>query len=123
MYSQKALYYSDKYIEEQNSPEVIRRYLFYAAKQRAKKRNIDFSLKQEDIIVPESCPIFGFKLERRIRGTGGPQPSSPTLDRINPEVGYTPSNIRVISHRANACKNNMTRDQLKKIIDYIDGKI
>jgi hypothetical protein len=119
----KALYYSDKYNEERNTKEGVQRHLLYAAKGRAKRRNLLFTISDEDIVVPDFCPILNIKLERRDDGTRGPQDCSPTLDRIDSSLGYIPGNVRIISHKANRYKNDMTREQLQNILDYLDGKL
>jgi hypothetical protein len=117
------LFYSDKYIESRSSGEALQRSLFYAAKARAKQRDIDFTITKDDIEVVEYCPILDIKLERKLSGSKGPQDCSPTLDRIDPAKGYTPNNIRVISYKANRYKNNMDRKIIQKLLDYIDGKL
>lgn len=43
----------------------------------------------------------------------------PSLDRINPDRGYVPGNVQVISFRANTLKNNATREELAKVLAYM----
>jgi hypothetical protein len=82
--------------------------MLIAAKGRAKRLNIPFDLITEDIVIPEICPVLGIKLERSLSRFNN---NSPTLDRIQPDLGYTKGNVRVISHRANALKSNMTLEE------------
>lgn len=89
------------------------------AKSRAKKKNLDFNITPEDIIIPDICPILGIKLEN---GNGCLIDSSPTIDRINPALGYVKGNIEVISYRANRIKNDATLDELKKVVDHLSKK-
>lgn len=91
------------------------RFLLSAAKGRAKKNNIPFNIDVHDIIVPEFCPVLGLKLEV---GVGACSDSSPSIDRIIPEIGYVKGNIRVISRRANRIKNDATPDELYKVWKY-----
>jgi hypothetical protein len=42
-------------------------------------------------------------------------PNSPTIDRIDPRLGYVPGNVHVVSHRANRIKNNATLEEFEKI--------
>ena len=91
--------------------------LLSACKTRAKKRGLPFNLEVKDIIIPEKCPMLGIKLESG-RGRTGVFDSSPTIDRIIPEKGYTKGNIQVISGRANTIKNNATADELMAIAKY-----
>lgn len=89
-----------------NNPEKI---ILRSAKHRAKKQNVPFLLKLEDINIPEKCPILGIKLE--ITGKHA-SPNSPSLDKIIPELGYIKGNIQVISHKANSMKRDATIDEL-----------
>ena len=44
--------------------------------------------------------------------------TSPSLDRINPTMGYVPGNIQVISNLANRMKNNAGDEQLLRFSHY-----
>jgi len=80
------------------------------AKNRAKKKDIDFALSLDNIVVPEFCPLTDIQL-RSYEGTGGqrgPRWNSPTLDRVDPARGYIPGNVRVISSLANSLMGAMT---------------
>lgn len=86
------------------------------AKTRAKERGLPCTVKVEDIVVPEFCPVLGVKLEFH---TGRVQANSPTLDRKDNSFGYTPENVWVISQKANAMKNNATADDLRVFAEWI----
>lgn len=88
------------------------------AKTRAKKQGIPFEITPKDIIVPEFCPVLGLKLEF---GEMQDRETSPSLDKICPELGYIPGNIAVMSYRANRIKNNGTAEDHRKIADWMDG--
>jgi hypothetical protein len=90
--------------------------LWSFAKRRAKLKGIEFSITPEDIIVPNLCPIFGIELNF---GTKIEWESSPSLDRINPNLGYIKDNIKVISWKANRLKTNASVEELEKIIKYM----
>jgi hypothetical protein len=103
-----------------------RRKLLYSAKGRARERGLEFTLTIDDIVIPEYCPVLGIKLEASIRT--GTLPinrlcSSPTIDRIDNNEGYTVPNSRVISHRANALKNNGTYEELKRLVEYMEREL
>jgi hypothetical protein len=92
-------------------------FLVYNAKQRAKEKNIPFNLLPTDITIPEICPVLGIKLVNRVgKGHGD---DSPSLDRINPALGYVKGNIQVISRRANTIKSFGTIEEHEKVIAYI----
>ena len=67
---------------------------------------------------PTEMPGFGMDF-RRSPQNGKVADNSPTLDRINPNAGYTPNNIAVISHRANSTKRSATIEELEQIITYM----
>ena len=90
--------------------------MFNSAKQRAKKLGIPFELELTDIQVPTHCPILGIKLTV---GKDKCSWSSPSLDRIAPELGYVKGNIQVISRQANTMKLHATADQLRSFAAWI----
>lgn len=92
------------------------RYLWRIAKRRAKEYGRPFTITPSDIIVPEYCPVFGTKLEFT---PGKYSPNAPSLDAINPKLGYIPGNIAVISHRANSIKQDATVEELMKVRDWL----
>lgn len=101
------------------------RKLFVHAKSRAKNEGIPFSITLEDVhaAYPTTnlCPVFGMELVNEHETvTKGGHPNSPSLDRINPKLGYVPGNIRVVSWRANRLKNNMTFEEVEALYnDFI----
>jgi hypothetical protein len=88
-------------------------YLLKAARYRAKKAGIEFSIIVEDITIPDLCPILGIPLEK---GNGRPTDNSPNIDRIDCTKGYIKGNVWVISHRANRIKNDASLEELEKIV-------
>ncbi len=103
-----------------NRRKDFRYSLFNNAKYRAKKNNLEFSITIDDIIIPELCPIFLIKL---ITGSSKTIPQTPSLDRINPKIGYIKSNIWVISHRANKIKNDASVEELKMVAYGLELKL
>ena len=97
-------------------------YMFRGAKKRAKASGIPFSLEIEDIVIPETCPVFGFPLVKNLGGKG-PSSLSPSLDRIIPELGYVKGNIQVISYLANKMKSNATQEQLSLFAKWINNNL
>lgn len=95
------------------------------AKYRAKKQGLPFDLSWRDITVPVYCPLLGIKISMgEFDGISGLAiDSSPSLDRIVPELGYVKTNVKVISFLANMIKNKATPDQLKEVANNIDDYI
>ena len=90
--------------------------MVYSAMRRALALGIPFDITEEDIIVPEKCPIFGVTLTL---GRGGSCRNSPSLDRIIPKLGYIRGNIQVISQKANNMKNDASEEELKTFANWI----
>jgi len=91
----------------------LEKYLVQGAKQRAKKYGLPFDITYKDIVIPEFCPYLGIKL------VPFSEWSSPSLDKIIPELGYVKGNIQVISTKANTMKNNATHDELVRFAKAI----
>jgi len=81
------------------------------AQQRSRKSGIDFNIQKKDIKVPKLCPILKIPLIVNSGKSGGNK-NSPSLDRIDPNKGYTKDNIWVISHLANQMKSHATIDEM-----------
>lgn len=92
------------------------KYMWYEAKKRAKNKNLDFNIEISDIFIPEICPVLDIPL---FLIDGKRTDNSPSLDKINNSKGYIKGNIKVISFRANALKNNATVEELEAIVKYM----
>lgn len=88
-----------------------------SAKQRAKKKGLEFCLSLDEVKFPEYCPVFGVKLTE---GTRQDHQNSPSLDRVDSGKGYTIDNVAIISHRANFVKNRGTAEEHRRIADWMD---
>jgi len=90
-----------------------------AAAERAKEKNLNFNITAEYMldIYPknEVCPVFGTKME----WLGYPE-TSPSIDRIVPQLGYIVGNVAWISKKANTLKLDRSPQVLRKIADWID---
>lgn len=85
------------------------KWLWNQARKRSLDKGLEFTLLVSDIIIPDTCPIMGKKLEYIPKGF---HEYSPSIDRIDSSKGYTKDNIQVISSIANRMKWNATREQL-----------
>lgn len=94
--------------------------MFASAKSRSKKIGREFTLKFEDIVVPEKCPIMDIPL---FSVKGGRIPNSPSLDRVDNSKGYTPENSRIISWLANGRKGDLTMEQIDRLHAYVHGEV
>lgn len=83
--------------------------LLRSAQSRASAKNIKCTVAKTDFEIPLVCPLLGIWMSP---ASGKAQASSPSLDRIDSSKGYVPGNVWVISHKANAMKNNASQDEL-----------
>lgn len=97
--------------------------ILQAKQLNAAMRTIPFGLTVDNVLWPEVCPVLGLRLDYFIRGRGKLSEYSPSLDRIDPALGYYPENVRVISNRANRIKNDGTAEEHRKIAAYIDENL
>lgn len=117
------------YCKECRKPESKRKYatrsseqlLWDAAKSRANKKGVPFSIKIEDIVIPEYCPVLGKLLDRSTAEEGRDRDLRPTMDRFIPELGYVPGNINIISNRANRIKSNATAEEIQAVAFWVQN--
>jgi hypothetical protein len=96
-------------ISKQANPAA---YIWTAAKARARKRGVRFTIKRSDIVIPSHCPVLGIALDRSDRD------HTPTLDEVVHGRGYVPRNVCVISGRANRMKSDARPEELAAIAAY-----
>ena len=89
--------------------------LLNAAKARARKHNIEFTITLEDIIVPQHCPLLGIEL-KVAEGKTASKSNSPSLDRFDSNKGYVKGNVWVISQKANTMKSNASLEELTMLV-------
>ena len=91
-----------------------------SARQRAKLRRLPFDLdgyqgELQKRIDAGVCEFSGVPL----RLDGGRTFDSPSLDRINPTLGYTRGNVRIVCDLINRALNNYGEDALLVVIDSL----
>lgn len=114
-----------KRIRMSNHPEIREQYLsqkhnefissyvkhkLLSCKRRAELKGLEFNLTEEDIIIPDKCPILEVPL---IIGDKDNYEYSPSIDRINNSKGYIKGNIQIISKKANSMKNCASYKELQ----------
>lgn len=99
-------YSSRHYLKRKQENPAL--FMWKQAKHRAEfdYNGMEFTISVEDITIPTHCPYFGVLLEPLHPEWGY------SLDRVDSSRGYTPTNIQVISRKANIMKNNATKEQL-----------
>jgi hypothetical protein len=89
--------------------------LLSSAKNRAKIKNIEFNLTEDDLRIPETCPALGILL---IQAKDRHNKHSPSVDRLDAAKGYTKDNINIISHHANTIKSDATFEEFEAIYKW-----
>ena len=84
--------------------------LIRCTRQTAKKRGLDHTITTEDLAKTLVCPLTGIEIDWDV-GTGRHM-KNPSIDRIDPEKGYVPGNVEVMSCLGNTMKCNATPEQL-----------
>jgi hypothetical protein len=83
-------------------------YIFHRAKSRAKLKGIEFSLTIDWVqqrLDAGACEITKLPFCHALGSAQVQNPWSPTIDRKNPNGGYTPDNCRLVVWAFNAAKN------------------
>lgn len=86
---------------------------WWAAKMRARKYKVPFTITQEFVLALDynRCQLCSRDLQiaRSMKyGKQAPRPDAPSLDRFIPKLGYVPGNILVLCHQCNYTKNGMS---------------
>lgn len=91
---------------ERSKISQIKKNIVNRSKSRAKKKNIPFNITEDDIVIPDRCPVFGVEF------IYGDKDLTYSIDRIIPELGYTKDNIVIVSNKANMIKNNASPEEI-----------
>lgn len=126
---QKEYRYKNRHKKRKYSKEYYRnnlaKIMLKSSKYHAKQRNFEHCITEKDIQQKLDkcknengeyiCPVFGIKIcvNSKLKY------NSISLDRINPNKGYVPNNISVISWKANNIKNTGTAIEHLKIYYYM----
>lgn len=91
-------------------------YMWLKARSRALRKGIPFTIEASDIVIPERCPLLGIVLRP---GSKTVSRGSPTLDRKDSTLGYVKGNVWVISHKANAIKQDASLYELELLVSNL----
>ena len=92
----------------------------WSAKEKAKELGLDYNLDYEYVknLWPSDnkCPALGIEFKKGNKGYG--IDSSPSLDRILPELGYIKGNVQIICNLANKIMSSATPDQVMAVAKH-----
>lgn len=86
------------------------------ARSNAKRGGFACTISRADIVVPRYCPALGIPLRK---AHGRMNDNSPSIDRLDPDQGYTPDNISIISWKANRIKSDATLMELVALVAWL----
>jgi hypothetical protein len=99
-----------------NSPAYWTINLRNKALQRAKDKNLEFTLTKDFIlnkVLNGVCEVTGVALDF---SGGARKPYTPSLDRIIPDQGYTPENVRLVCWIYNSAKGTFTDEDVLNFV-------
>ena len=101
-----------------------RKSVLYGAAYRAKQQGVPFSITHQDIddIWPKDncCPALGSPLVWAAKNF---TPNSPSLDKINPQLGYVVGNIAIVSYLANSIMQNALPSEVTKVAQWFSQQV
>ena len=105
-------------ISKETNPKFHKIYrMIHLAKNRAKTHELDFNLKLDDFAdCPDTCPVLGLEFNWTSKKLSD---NSPTMDRIEPQIGYIPGNVVIISAKANRIKNDASLEDLETVTNWL----
>jgi hypothetical protein len=109
----------EKDLAKLNNKNNPLKYLIKLAKIRAKNKNLEFLITENDLILPVLCPLLNITLQINEQKSNY---NSYSLDRIDNSKGYIPGNVWVISHRANFLKNNASIEELELLVKNLKNR-
>jgi hypothetical protein len=93
------------------TPVSVAKSMMHSSRKRAEEKGLPFDLSHEYIMSLDvsRCSVTGVAL--RIACEDGKQNFlSPSLDRIEPRLGYIEGNVRVVANAINSCKGSAAED-------------
>lgn len=115
-YTRYGCFFRDGTIDQNKELIMLARAKFSAKKGNSKNHELGFTVEFKDIQWNTHCPILGLELDYKAKGR---QENSVSFDRIDPNKGYVPGNVFIISWRANRIKNDGTAEEHRLISNFM----
>jgi hypothetical protein len=97
------------------------------AKSRAKKKSLPFDIDAEYLLSlwkdqQGCCKLTGVKFDLTKWGTKGQvNPDAISVDRINPGLGYTKGNVRLVTYHMNISLSDFGIQEFERLIKNYKG--
>lgn len=82
-------------------------------KSRAALKGLEYNLTIDDINIPDVCPVLLVPFDTS-------NDYSPSVDRINPHLGYIKGNVQIMSNKANRMKSDATITELQMFAKWVE---
>lgn len=96
------------------------------AKYRANKKGLEYNISTEYLISiwpkDNKCPILGYTMKPTQNGVSGQGKYSPSLDRINPRLGYIKGNVEWVCSLANSMMTDAEGTDLLRFAKWINKR-
>lgn len=93
------------------------RYMYQNMLRNAKRTGRVVEITEADLVIPEVCPVLGVPLITD-GSNGKNRDFSPSIDRIDNNLGYIPGNIVIVSMRANQIKGTASVEELEQVMNF-----
>lgn len=127
----KKLQYEKRKIQNRHKSDIynVLRQRFYGARDRAKRKNLEFNITLDYLIYlwnkqQGKCALSGIDMTTILYD--GRTNTNVSVDRIDPSRGYTMDNVQLVCMACNQMKNDMSVSELysfcKNIISVYENK-
>jgi hypothetical protein len=106
-------YSSNEYYSHSCTLKALKTRMYHSIKRRSKDKCLSCLSKEEFLELTNKNSIVLEKLYTNWKANKYIQKLSPSVDRINPNLGYEPTNIQFLTHSENTSKGNRERPQLR----------
>lgn len=91
------------------------------SKKRAREYKIPHTITADYVrnIITDTCPVFGVKFN--FLGFYNNE-NSPSIDRLDPKLGYVQGNVAIISRKANVIKNAYRSEDILKVGKWLKSR-
>jgi len=96
--------------------------LIYNARRRARQKNLKFDLDIDwafEKLRIGVCPVTGLKFRSEVKGFKERSEYTPSIDRINPKLGYTKDNCRIVIWWYNIAKQTYSDIEVWHLCDQL----
>lgn len=90
-------------------------------KNKCQNTDLPCDIEVDDLApFPLKCPVLGIDIDYFKKGKGGSN-NSPSIDRMDPSLGYVKGNVRIISQKANRLKQDASVKEQMQLLCYATG--